>query len=68
MIYFIMLVASGFCFSFHPVLGWLSLFLFSWMCFRLWQAEERRIDGAMKAYAQMALKQRKDARRGVINI
>lgn len=63
-----LLIILGLSFSIHPIIGFLALAMIAWICYTSYRAEERRIQGAMQAYANMAAKERRDARNGVINI
>lgn len=65
---FFLVIVLGLSFSIHPLLGFLALVLISWIGYLSYKAEERRIQGAMQAYANMAAKERRDARNGVITI
>lgn len=65
---FAILCLLGCSFSIHPVIGLLALVFSGIICYICWRAEEKRLDGVVQAYANMAAKERRDARRGVITI
>jgi protein-S-isoprenylcysteine O-methyltransferase Ste14 len=59
---FAILCLLGCAFSIHPILGLLALVFSFVVCYISWRAEERRLDGAVQAYANMAAKERRDAK------